>query len=156
MRVIVQRVHSAAVRVEGEVVGACGEGLFLLVGAHRLDTPADVRKCANKVAALRVFSDENGLMNLGLGELPPSAQPRVLAVSNFTLYGNTTKGRRPSFVESAPHAEASVLFDLFVASLCELGIRTETGQFGAHMDIEAHLNGPVTLVVDVPPSGPVE
>ncbi|MBS1718496.1 MAG: D-tyrosyl-tRNA(Tyr) deacylase [Armatimonadetes bacterium] len=148
MRAVLQRVQWAKVRVDDEVVGQCGPGFLLLVAAHREDDEARVRKLADRVAKIRLFNDAEGKMNLALSELPDSGQPQVLAVSNFTVYGDAMSGRRPSFTESAPYDEGKRLFDLFVAELSGLGVRTETGVFGAMMEVESVNDGPVTLVID--------
>lgn len=156
MRAIVQRVAHAEVRVRGLVVGHCGPGLMVLVAAHRNDTLADAKRCADRVLGLRVFGDDQGQMNLALRDLPDSGSPQILAVSNFTLYGDTNKGRRPSFVQSAPFEEGRVLFEAFVSALRALGAHVETGHFGEHMDLSLENDGPVTLILDVIPTGPVE
>lgn len=153
MRGVVQRVSQAEVRVGGSVVGRCGPGLLVLVAAHRLDTEADARKFADRVQGLRVFGDSNGKMNLSLKDLPPSDAPQVLAVSNFTVYGDTASGRRPSFVESAPYDRGESLFSSFVDALRALGVTVETGVFGAHMEVASVNDGPVTVLIDVPPTG---
>lgn len=148
MRAILQRVLSASVSVDGEVAGRCGPGFLLLVGAHVDDTDAHARKLAERISKLRVFNDEAGKMNLALSDLPPSDAPQILAVSNFTVYGNTVGQRRPSFIEAAPYAEGERLFNVFVAALRDLGLRVETGVFGADMQVELVNDGPVTLVID--------
>lgn len=148
MRAIVQRVSSASVRVDGKVIGRCGSGFVVLVGVHRDDGDAQARKLADRVAGMRVFADGDGKMNLSLRDLPRSGDSCVLAISNFTVYGDPSQ-RRPSFVASAGFEQGRVLFDAFVAELRALGIETETGEFGAHMDVELVNDGPVTLVVDV-------
>lgn len=149
MRAVVQRVASASVVVEGEVVGSCGNGLLAFVGAHRDDTPDTARKLADKVAGLRIFNDEAGKMNLSISALDPRGS--VLAISNFTLYGDANKNRRPSFIEAAPFEEGKVLFDEFVNELRRLNVVVETGVFGAHMVVKAENDGPVTILLDVPP-----
>lgn len=148
MRAIVQRVASASVRVDGNVIGRCGAGFLALVGVHRDDGEAQAIKLADRVAGMRVFADDTGKMNLALRDLPESEAPRVLAISNFTVYGDASQ-RRPSFVASASYEQGRALFDAFVASLRDLGVVTETGEFGAHMEVELVNDGPVTLVVDV-------
>jgi D-tyrosyl-tRNA(Tyr) deacylase len=146
MRAVVQRVTRASVTVEGRVVGACGSGLLVLVAAHREDSHQNAAKLADRVAKLRVFNDSDGKMNLALADLDPVGS--VLAVSNFTVYGDTTKNRRPSFIDSAPYDRGLELYDAFVASLRELGVHTETGVFGAHMEVEMVNDGPVTVIVE--------
>ncbi len=148
MRAVVQRVAWARVKVDGQVVGSCGKGLLALVGAHRDDTPEKARKLADKVSGMRIFSDAEGKMNLALKDLPDSEEPQILAISNFTVYGDALKSRRPSFISAAPYEEGEALFNDFLAELGRLGFRAETGVFGAHMDVELLNDGPVTLTVD--------
>lgn len=145
MRAVVQRVSEASVNVDGATVGRCGVGLLVLVAAHRDDTEANADKLADRVAGLRIFSDEEGKMNLSLADVEGS----VLAISNFTLYGDATKNRRPSFIESAPYADGERLYETFVAALARRGVPVETGVFGAHMDVSLVNDGPVTIVLDV-------
>jgi D-aminoacyl-tRNA deacylase len=146
MRAVVQRVSGASVTVDGKVVGSCGWGLLVLVAAHRDDTEQNAAKMADRVAKLRIFNDDEGKMNLALGDLDPPGS--VLAVSNFTVYGETSKNRRPSFVESAPYDRGQCLFDAFVIGLTAFGIQTQTGEFGAHMQVEMVNDGPVTVILD--------
>lgn len=134
--------------MEGQEIGGCGVGFVVWVAAHRNDTPAQAEKLAARVAGLRIFNDEQGKMNLPLSEVPGSS---VLAISNFTVYGETAKNRRPSFIEAAPLEAGEALFDHFVTALRELGPRVETGVFGAHMEVCAVNDGPVTVILDVPP-----
>ncbi|MBI1756924.1 MAG: D-tyrosyl-tRNA(Tyr) deacylase [Fimbriimonas ginsengisoli] len=148
MRAIVQRVRWARVTVEGKVVGRCGLGLLALVGAHKDDTEREASRLAEKLAHLRVFNDEAGKMNLALGDLPASDEPQLLAVSNFTVYGDTEGNRRPSFTNAAPYERGKELFEAFLAALARLGVRAESGVFGAHMDVELLNDGPVTVIVD--------
>lgn len=131
--------------VDGATVGRCGVGLLVLVAAHRDDTEANADKLADRVAGLRIFSDAEGKMNLSLADVEGS----VLAISNFTLYGDATKNRRPSFIESAPYADGERLYEAFVAALARRGVPVETGVFGAHMDVSLVNDGPVTIVLDV-------
>lgn len=147
MRAVVQRVSEARVRIDGKVVGQVGKGFLVLVGAHRQDTPIDAERLADRVCGLRVFSDEAGKMNLSLAQLdPPGA---VLAVSNFTVYGDTARNRRPSFVEAAPFDLGQELFEVFVQSMRRLGVSVATGIFGADMQVELVNDGPVTVILDV-------
>lgn len=154
MRAIVQRVSGATVSVDGKEVGRCGFGLLLLVGVHRDDTEADAAKLADKVAKLRIFNDEAGKMNLALVDFPnshpegPKFEYDVLAISNFTVYGDAEKNRRPSFTDSAPFEQGRELFNRFVFELRQLGIDVQTGVFGAHMEVALINHGPVTLVID--------
>jgi len=142
MKLVIQRVSSAAVRVEGETVGSIGLGLMVLVGLEKSDGEADVEKAARRLATLRVFEDDQGKMNRGLDEVGG----KVLAVSQFTLAGSIRKGRRPSFDGAMPGGEAEPLFDRFVEHLRGHGIEVETGVFGAMMEVELVNDGPVTLI----------
>lgn len=148
MKAVVQRVSRASVVVDGRVVGRCGPGLLVLAAAHREDTEANAKKLADRVIGLRIFNDEAGKMNLALAAIPETSEPNILAVSNFTVYGETSKNRRPSFIESAPYEEGRLMFDAFVEELRHLGARVETGEFGAHMDVELVNDGPVTVIVE--------
>ena len=152
MKAVVQRVSSAQVVVGGAVVGKCGVGLLALVAAHKNDTERDARKMADRVAGLRIFNDEAGKMNLALREVGAG----VLAVSNFTVYGDAARNRRPSFIEAAPYEQGERLFNLFVQELRNLGYPVETGVFGAHMDVSLVNDGPVTVILEVEPSGSAE
>ena len=145
MRALVQRVTQARVRVDGRVVGEIGPGLCCLVGATHGDDRNSAVKLAAKVWHLRVFADENGHMNRPLADVGGE----VLLVSQFTLYGDTRKGRRPSFVAAAAPDEAARLIDDLVAELRRLGATVATGSFGAHMAVELTNDGPVTLMVEV-------
>lgn len=147
MRAVVQRVSRASVSVDGKIVGACGVGLLVLVAAHREDTEREAAKMADKVAQLRIFNDVEGKMNLALGDLDP--QGSVLAVSNFTVYGDTAKNRRPSFIESAPYDRGNELYEAFLCALRDMGVQVESGVFGAMMDVELVNDGPVTVILDV-------
>ncbi|HRI42731.1 MAG TPA: D-aminoacyl-tRNA deacylase [Fimbriimonadaceae bacterium] len=149
MRAIVQRVTSASVTVEGQVVGRCGPGLVVLAAAHRNDDESNAVKLADRVHGLRVFADAEGKMNLGLADFPPTDEPRVLAISNFTLYGDCAKSRRPSFVDAAPYEQGERLFFRFVEALRGHGVEVATGVFGAMMLVIIENDGPVTLLVDV-------
>lgn len=144
MRAVVQRVSSASVAVDGEVVGRIGNGFLVLLGVATDDTQEDVVYMAQKVAGLRVFEDADGKMNLALSEVGG----QVLVVSQFTLYGDCRKGRRPSFITAAPPERAETLYRGFVAELKGQGIGVETGRFQVHMDVELVNDGPVTLLVD--------
>ena len=144
MRAVVQRVSRAEVRVEGRVVGAIGRGLLVLVGIAREDTAETGKVLAEKIAHLRVFDDEQGRMNRSLLETGGAA----LCVSQFTLYGDCRKGRRPSYDRAAPPEAAQTLYESFVVSLRALGVQVETGEFRALMDVELVNDGPVTLLLD--------
>ena len=144
MRVVVQRVSRAAVRVDGETVGAIGRGFVVLAGFTATDTEPALRWMAEKIVGLRVFGDAEGKMNLALGDVNGA----LLVISQFTLYGDAQKGRRPSFIDAAPPAVAEPLYDRFVALLRELGAPVETGRFGAMMDVELVNDGPVTLLLE--------
>ena len=141
MRVLVQRVSRAEVRVESRVVGAIGRGILLLVGFTHSDADAHVVWMADKVVGLRIFPDDEGKMNRSIADIGGS----MLVVSQFTLYGDAIKGRRPSFVDAARPEMATPLYERFVAMLRERGISVETGEFGAAMDVELVNDGPVTL-----------
>ena len=144
MRVVVQRVTSARVRVDQEVVAEIGRGILILLGVTHSDTKDDARWLAEKVVGLRIFNDAEGKMNLDLVAVDGGA----LVVSQFTLYGDCRKGRRPSFVEAAPAEVAIPLYEAFVNGLRALGIPTATGRFGAMMQVELVNDGPVTLILD--------
>jgi D-aminoacyl-tRNA deacylase len=144
VRVVLQRVTRARVSVEGRVSGEIGRGLLLLVGFTGGDSDETLRWVAEKVVGLRIFPDPEGKMNLSLAEVGGE----VLAVSQFTLYGDTSRGRRPSFARAARPEEAKPLYDRFVDLLRGLGPGVETGEFGAMMQVELVNDGPVTLVVE--------
>jgi D-tyrosyl-tRNA(Tyr) deacylase len=146
MRVLVQRVARAAVHVGGETVASIGPGLLLLVAFKTGDGEADVTWMAEKVAHLRIFEDDAGKMNRSLLEVKGQA----LAVSQFTLYGDARKGRRPSFDVSAPADQARPLFEKFVDILTSRGIMTSAGRFQAVMQVELVNDGPVTIMLDSP------
>jgi D-tyrosyl-tRNA(Tyr) deacylase len=144
MRALVQRVTEARVRVDSHVIGEIGPGLCLLVGVTHDDTDASARKLADKVWHLRVFDDTGGVMNLALSETGGAA----LVVSQFTLYGDTRRGRRPSWAAAAAPDRAEGLVETFVQALRDLGAPVATGQFAAHMQVELVNDGPVTLVIE--------
>ena len=146
MRALVQRVTSARVTVDGSVVGEIGSGLCVLVGVTHADDPAAARKLAAKVANLRVFDDEGGFMNRSLLETAGAA----LVVSQFTLYGDTARGRRPSWVAAARPEQAEPLVDEFAGELAALGVPVATGRFRAEMQVALVNDGPVTLLLEVP------
>jgi len=144
MKLVIQRAKNAAVRINNDIVGQIDFGLMVLVGITHQDTIEDAKYLVRKLSNLRIFEDENGKMNLSLKEVEGS----VLSVSQFTLYGDTKKGRRPSFVNAAKPGEAKALYDQFNHLLEEENIHVETGEFGADMDIEFTNSGPVTLILD--------
>ncbi|HEY3095804.1 MAG TPA: D-aminoacyl-tRNA deacylase [Acidimicrobiia bacterium] len=145
MRALVQRVTEARVRVDGEVIGEIGTGLCVLVGVTHDDTEATARKLADKVWHLRVFDDADGVMNLPLSAVGGHA----LVVSQFTLYGDTRRGRRPSWVAAAAPDQAKGLVEAFAQSLRDLGAHVATGKFAARMQVELVNDGPVTLLIDI-------
>lgn len=144
MRAVVQRVSSAAVDIAGERVAVIGPGLLILVGATHGDTEADARLLANKAANLRIFADDAGKMNLSALDTDVEA----IVVSQFTLYGDIRKGRRPSFIDAAAPDLAAPLVDLFADELRTLGLRVGTGRFGAEMAVSLVNDGPVTIWMD--------
>ena len=146
MRVVAQRVSTAQVRVDGRVIGAVGPGLLLLVGAGEGDSAAAARWLADRCAHLRIFEDEDRRMNRSLVDI----QGEALIVSQFTLYGDCKKGRRPSFTEALEPEAARVLVDLFAESMRAAGVRVATGEFGAKMEVELVNSGPVTMLLQYP------
>ena len=144
MRALVQRVTEACVRVDGEVVGEIGPGLCVLVGVTHDDTDTVARKLAEKIWHLRVFDDVDAVMNVSLSETGGA----VLVVSQFTLYGDTRRGRRPSWAAAAPPDRAQGLVETFVQALRDLGAPVATGEFAAHMQVELVNDGPVTLLIE--------
>jgi D-tyrosyl-tRNA(Tyr) deacylase len=144
MRAVVQRVSSARVVVEGNVAGEIGRGLVVLIGVTNDDGPRDVQYIAGKVRDLRIFEDPAGKMNLSIEDVGGA----VLAVSQFTLYGDTRRGRRPSWDAAAPAPVARELYEATVAAMREGGLRVETGVFQARMAVELVNDGPVTLLLD--------
>ena len=144
MRALIQRVVRASVTVEGEVVGAIGSGLVVLLGVHREDTEEDATYLVDKIVNLRLFPDDRGRFDRSALETGAD----LLVVSQFTLYASTRKGRRPSFVEAAPPEEADALFQKAVELFRKRGPKVETGRFQQHMLVEVHNDGPVTLMLD--------
>jgi len=145
MRIVVQRVDRAAVDISGERIAEIGKGLLLLVGIAPTDAGVDPAKLAGKIVSLRIFEDDSGRMNLSLRDVGGA----ILAVSQFTLYADTRKGRRPSFVGAAPPEVARPLFERFVDALRAEGVDVQTGRFGAKMAVELVNAGPVTLTFEV-------
>ena len=144
MRAVVQRVSEASVTVDGSVIGQIGRGFLVLLGISHGDTQKDVVWMATKIGGLRVFEDSEGRMNLGLADVGGA----VLLVSQFTLYGDCRKGRRPSFIEAARPEVAVPLYQAVAAELRGAGLQVETGKFQAHMDVRLLNDGPVTLLLD--------
>ncbi len=144
MRVVLQRVSSASVSIEGRVAGSIGRGFLVLVGFTAGDGGDDVEWMADKIAGIRLFSDDEGKMNLSLTDVDGA----VLVVSQFTLYADARKGRRPSFVDAAPPEQAVPLYESFVGALGARGLPVETGEFGALMAVELVNDGPVTLILE--------
>ncbi len=144
MRAVIQRVSRASVVVEGRITGEIGAGLVVLLGVGRTDNPESASYLAEKIVNLRIFSDDAGKMNLSLLDVGGAA----LVVSQFTLYGDTRGGRRPSYIQAAPPEEANRLYEEFVRSMRGLGIPVETGVFQAHMQVELVNDGPVTILLD--------
>ena len=144
MRAILTRVKSASVVIDGKVNGKIGQGFLILLGVGPNDTEKECRYLAEKALRLRIFEDENGKMNMGLEQVGGE----VLVVSQFTLYGNCRKGRRPSFTEAAGPELGNALYEKFLAICAELGYPPQHGEFGADMKVESINDGPVTLILD--------
>lgn len=144
MKVVLQRAKNASVSVSGNIVGNIEKGFVLLVGVTHEDTERDAEYLAEKISGLRVFEDENGKMNLSLQDIGGE----ILSISQFTLYGDTRKGRRPNFMDAARPEQANKLYEYFNAKLREKEILVETGEFGAMMDVTFTNDGPVTLVIE--------
>ncbi|MGH2437327.1 MAG: D-aminoacyl-tRNA deacylase [bacterium] len=150
MRAVVQRVTRGNVRVGDEMIGEIGHGCVVLLGVHVRDAEAQAGALAEKVAHLRIFGDDEGKLNRSVLEVGGA----VLSVSQFTLYGNTEKGRRPSFIDAAPPERAEALYQVFNDRLRALGVPVSTGRFRAMMTVEIHNDGPVTIVLELPPTEP--
>ena len=144
MRAVLTRVKYASVTIDGQAVGKIGPGFLILLGVGPADTEKECRLLAEKALGLRVFEDENGKMNLGLEQVGG----QVLVVSQFTLYGNCRKGRRPSFAEAAPPELGEAMYERFLELCGELGYPPQHGRFGADMKVESLNDGPVTLLLD--------
>jgi len=144
VKALLQRVSGATVRVAGEVVGSISQGLVVFVGVASGDTEKDVEYLAQKTVSLRIFADEEGKLNLSVLDI----QGELLLVSQFTLLADTRKGRRPSFIEAAPLAQAEELFGQFVKQVRATGLKVETGRFQQYMQVEIHNDGPVTILLD--------
>jgi D-aminoacyl-tRNA deacylase len=144
MRLVIQRVSHGSVTVDDQIVGRCGAGFCILIGVKNGDTPAEARWLANKAANLRVFEDDAGKLNLSLLDVKGEA----LVVSQFTLYANAQRGRRPDFVDAARPEQAEPLIEYFVEQLRAAGVPTQTGVFRALMQVEIHNDGPVTILLE--------
>lgn len=144
MRALIQRVSQASVAVSGETIGSIGPGFVVFVGIARTDERADIDYIASKTANLRVFSDDDGRFNLSA--LDVGAE--LLVISQFTLYADTRRGRRPSFTDAAPPDDAAATFDATLAAFRDTGLTVATGRFQAHMNVNIHNDGPVTIMLD--------
>lgn len=144
MRLVIQRVKQSNVKVDGEVIGEIDKGLLVLVGISEYDTEADVEATVNKMINLRIFEDEDKKMNLSLKDISGS----VLSVSQFTLYADVKKGRRPNFTKAARPNEAEQLYNHFNKLIIDNDISVQTGQFGAMMDVELTNDGPITIIIE--------
>ncbi len=146
MRIVLQRVSKASVEVEGNIIGEIDNGLLLLLGIHVDDNMKELEWMVNKVVGLRIFEDEDGKMNNSLADVDGS----LLVVSQFTLYGDCEKGRRPGFVDAARPEKAIPMYEEFIEKCKKLGVHVENGEFGADMKVDLLNDGPVTLVIDSP------
>jgi len=146
MRVVVQRVAHASVTIDNDVVGRIGPGLLVLVGINKTDGDAQIAFISEKLVHLRIFPDDDDKMNRSLLDI----KGEILVVSQFTLYGDCRKGRRPSFIDAAGPDHAIPVYERFVARLRESGLNVETGRFGANMKVDLQNDGPVTLIIDSP------
>ena len=144
MKALLQRVTGASVSVSDEIVGRIGQGLVIFVGVANGDTEKDAQYLAQKTVSLRIFSDEEGRFNLSVLDV----KGELLVVSQFTLLADARKGRRPSFIEAAPPAQAEEIFERFVEQTRAAGLRVETGRFQQYMQVEIHNDGPVTIMLD--------
>lgn len=144
MRAVVQRVHWARVEVNSVIVGECGPGLLVFAAAHRDDTDANAAKLADRIAGVRIFNDREGRINRSLKDIGGS----ILAISNFTIYGDASRNRRPSFGLAAPFEQGKALFESFITELRKLEVTVQTGVFGADMQVSLLNDGPVTIVID--------
>ena len=144
MRIVLQRVTSASVKVDGNIIGKIGTGFLLLLGVGHEDTEEDCRRLADKISGLRIFSDENDKINLDLD----SVGGQLLVVPQFTLYADCRKGNRPNFIQAAKPEKANTLYEYFVEYLRSKGKHVETGEFGADMKVELLNDGPFTVILD--------
>ncbi|MDD5071577.1 MAG: D-aminoacyl-tRNA deacylase [Patescibacteria group bacterium] len=144
MRAVIQRVKSANVKIDNKIVGQIGQGLLILLAVHQADSEDKIEKMAAKIINLRIFGDKDNKMNLSVKD----ANGEILVVSQFTLYGDTTKGNRPSFIESARPEKAIPYYEKFVAKIKDSGLKTATGEFGAMMEVSLVNDGPVTIIIE--------
>lgn len=144
MRAVVQRVSSSSVKVDGKVIGKIGLGINVLIGISKEDTTKDLEYIKDKIINLRIFQDENDKMNYSLLDIKGD----ILAISQFTLYGDCRKGRRPNFMNAKGGEEAKILYNKFIDMLKDTGLKVETGEFGAHMEVDIQNDGPVTMLLD--------
>lgn len=144
MRVLVQRSLSSRVSVDDKVIGSILKGFVLLVGFSKEDTISDIEYCVQKIKKLRIFNDKNNQMNLSIDDI----EGQILSISQFTLYGDVTKGNRPSFIEAMSYEEAKKMYEVFNQKLKEKGLKVETGEFGADMKVEITNDGPVTIWIE--------
>lgn len=144
MRVLVQRSLSSRVSVDDKVIGSIPKGFVLLVGFSKEDTISDIEYCVQKIKKLRIFNDENNQMNLSIDDI----EGQILSISQFTLYGDATKGNRPSFIEAMSYEEAKKMYEVFNQKLKEKGLKVETGEFGTDMKVEITNDGPVTIWIE--------
>jgi D-tyrosyl-tRNA(Tyr) deacylase len=144
MRALVQRVKTGSVTIDGKIAGAIGRGLVILLGIRIGDTAEDVNFVADKCANLRIFEDDDGKFNLSALNIGAE----ILVISQFTLYGDCRKGRRPSFIDAAPPETSEPLYESFIERIRQQELRTQTGKFGANMLVEIHNDGPVTILVE--------
>ena len=145
MRVVIQRVQRCSVEVEGEIIGEIGKGLAILLGVEEADTQEDIDWLCGKISRLRIFDDENGVMNLDIQQ----AGGRAIVISQFTLFASTKKGNRPSYIRSAPEPISRPMYEKFLATLSAmLGAEVEHGEFGADMQVSLVNDGPVTICID--------
>jgi D-tyrosyl-tRNA(Tyr) deacylase len=144
MRAVIQKVSSSCVRVEGRITGSIGKGFMVLLGISTVDTAEDLTYIEEKISGLRIFEDNDGKMNLPLYDVGGE----ILVVSQFTLYGDARKGRRPSFIQAAKGPEAEALYEELLMRLMSRGFRVETGEFGAMMEVTIVNDGPVTILLD--------
>ncbi len=144
MRAVVQRVSSSKVKVDGKIIGEIGLGINVLIGISKEDTIKDLEYIKDKIINLRIFEDENDKMNYSLLDIKGD----ILAISQFTLYGDCRKGRRPNFMNAKGGEEAKILYNKFIDMLKDTGLKVETGEFGAHMEVDIQNDGPVTILLD--------